>query len=192
MATPRKLPPAHPRVKICGITTPEDLLLADSAGADYAGLILAPGSKRRVSAEALAAMGRLAVRIKRVGVFVRATPREIAHAVRVGHLQVVQLYHCTFRRAGVEVWHATPLDGRKSAIVLDAAPGQGRVGNWKKAARMARRRNIVLAGGLGPENVAAAISTVHPWAVDTASGTEAAPGRKDPHKVNAFIRKAKP
>lgn len=179
------------RVKICGITTPEDLRLADTAGADYAGIILAPGSKRFVSAEQLAALGRVPTRCKRVGVFVRATPREIARAVRLGRLDAVQLYHGTFRRAGVEVWHVRPLPGRCAAVVLDAAPGQGQVGDWAAAARFARRRRVVLAGGLTPENVAQAVEAVRPWCVDTASGTEARAGIKDPNKVNDFIRKAK-
>ena len=180
------------RVKICGITTPEDLALVDAAGADYAGIVLVPGSKRFVSPAALAALGRVPVRLKRVGVFVRAKPRAIAAAVRLGRLDVVQLYHCTFRRAGVEVWHATPGPWRRAPIVLDAAPGMGRVGDWPKAARIARRRRVILAGGLSPENVAEAIATVHPACVDTASGTECAPGRKDAQKVKDFIRKAKP
>ena len=178
------------KTKICGITTPEDLRLAAEAGADYAGIILAPGSKRYVSPAQLAALGQTPAAIRRVGVFVRAKPREIARAVRLGRLSVVQLYHCTFRRAGVSVWHATAQRGRKEAIVLDAAPGCGRVGDWAKAARLAKRTRLVLAGGLSPENVAQAAAAVHPWCVDTASGTEAAPGRKDAGKVHDFIRKA--
>lgn len=179
------------RVKICGITTPEDLRLADAVGADYAGFILSPGYRRSLSAEQLAELGRVPTRCKRVGIFVRATPRTIARAVRLGRLDVVQLYHCTFRRAGVEVWHVRPLPGRCAAVVLDAAPGQGQVGDWAAAARFARRRRVVLAGGLGPENVAQAVAAVHPWCVDTASGTEARAGIKDPQKVKDFIRKAK-
>lgn len=179
------------RVKICGITTPEDLRLADAAGADYAGFILSPGYRRSLSAEQLAELGRVPTRCKRVGVFVRATPREIARAVRLGRLDAVQLYHGTFRRAGVEVWHVRPLPGRCAAVVLDAAPGQGQVGDWAAAARFARRRRVVLAGGLGPENVAQAVEAVRPWCVDVSSGTEAEPRRKSPEKVLDFIRKAK-
>lgn len=177
------------RVKICGITTADDLRLADGAGADYAGFVLWPGSKRYVPPERLAELGRVPVRLRKVGVFVRATPRAIARAVRLGGLDVVQLYHCAFRRAGVEVWHATP--GGRGTVVLDAAPGEGRVGDWPKAARRARARRVVLAGGLTPDNVAEAVRTVRPWCVDVAGGTEATPGAKDPQKVHDFIRKAK-
>ncbi len=177
------------KVKICGITTPEDLRLAEAAGADFAGIVLVPGSGRYVPPERLAALGRVPVRLRKVGVFVRATPREIARAVRLGGLDVVQLYHCAFRRAGVEVWHATP--GGPGTVVLDAVPGAGRVGDWPRAARLARTRRVVLAGGLTPDNVAAAVRAVRPWCVDVASGTEAAPGVKDARKVFDFIRKAK-
>lgn len=177
------------RVKICGITTADDLRLADVAGADYAGFVLYPGSKRYVPLERLEELGRVPTYLKKVGVFVRATPREIARAVRLGGLNVVQLYACTFRRAGVEVWNATP--GGHGTMVLDAAPGEGRVGDWRKAARRARTCRVVLAGGLTPDNVDEAVRTVRPWCVDVAGGTEAAPGIKDRQKVFDFIRKAK-
>lgn len=177
------------RVKVCGITTVEDLRLADEAGADFAGFVLVKGSKRYVSQEQLAELGQVPVRLKKVGVFVRATPREIARAVRLGKLDIVQLYHSTFRRAGVEVWHATKAG--HGPIVMDAAPGAGKVGDWPKAARLARRQRLILAGGLTPDNVAEAIRAVRPWCVDGASGTEAQPGIKDPAKVKDFIRKAK-
>lgn len=178
------------KVKICGITNTDDLLLADAAGADFAGFVLCPGSKRFVPPGRLAELARVPVRLRRVGVFVGAAPAEIAAACRLGRLDVAQVYGCAFRRAGVAVWHAAP--GRhRGVVVLDAAPGQGRVGDWARAARLARTRRLVLAGGLTPENVAAAVAAVRPWCVDVAGGTEAAPGLKDPQKVLDFIRKAK-
>lgn len=177
------------RVKVCGITSADDLRLADDAGADFAGFVLVKGSKRYVSPERLAELGQEPVRLKKVGVFVRATPREITRAIRLGKLDIVQLYHCTYRRAGIAVWHATPAG--RGTIVVDAAPGAGKVGDWPKAKRLARRQQVVLAGGLTPENVAEAVAAVKPWCVDGASGTEARPGVKDPEKVKDFIRKAK-
>ena len=179
------------KVKICGITTPEDLLLADRAGADYAGIVLASGSKRQVSLERLRELGAVPFRLKRVGVVVLATPRQIARAILLGRLTVVQLYGCSFRQAGIEVWYATPGKHARHTIVLDAYPGLGRVGDWNHAARVARTRRMVLSGGLTPDNLDAAIQTVHPWCVDVSSGTEASPGHKDHQKVLAFIRKAK-
>lgn len=178
------------KVKICGVTTPEDLALVDAAGADFAGFVLWPHSKRFVGLDRLAELARVPVRLRRVGVFMDATPAEISEAVRVGRLDVVQLYRCTYRRAGVGIWRATPGPAAE-AVVLDAAPGQGVVGDWARAARLARRCRLILAGGLTPGNVADAVAAVRPWCVDTAGGTEAAPGRKDPNKVYDFIRKAK-
>ena len=178
------------KVKVCGVTAPEDLALVDAAGADFAGFVLWPHSKRFVGLDRLAELARVPVRLRRVGVFMDATPAEISEAVRVGRLDVVQLYRCTYRRAGVGIWRATPGPAAE-AVVLDAAPGQGVVGDWARAARLARRCRLILAGGLTPGNVADAVAAVRPWCVDTAGGTEAAPGRKDPNKVYDFIRKAK-
>ena len=178
------------KVKICGVTTPEDLALVDAAGADFAGFVLWSRSKRYVGLDRLAELARVPVRLRRVGVFMDATPAEVAHAVRIGKLDIVQLYGCPFRPTGIPIWRATPGPAAE-AIVFDAAPGQGIVGDWTRAARLARRWRLVLAGGLTPDNVAAAVAAVRPWCVDVAGGTEAAPGRKDPNKVYDFIRKAK-
>jgi phosphoribosylanthranilate isomerase len=69
--------------------------------------------------------------------------------------------------------------------------GSGRTGNWGLAARAARTHRVVLAGGLTPDNVAAAIATVRPWGVDVSSGVEQRPGRKDQARVRAFITAAR-
>jgi phosphoribosylanthranilate isomerase len=68
--------------------------------------------------------------------------------------------------------------------------GTGQVGDWDAAAAVATARPILLAGGLRPENVAAAIAAVHPWGVDVASGVESSPGRKDAAKMRDFVRAA--
>lgn len=70
--------------------------------------------------------------------------------------------------------------------------GAGETGDWQLAAELARRHRLLLAGGLRPDNVAAAIRQVRPWGVDTASGVEAAPGRKDHARLRAFVAAAKP
>ena len=137
------------KVKICGVTTPEDLALVDAAGADFAGFVLWPRSKRYVGLDRLDELAHVPVRLLRVGVFMDATPAEVARAVRIGKLDIVQLYGCPFRPAGIPVWRATPGPAAE-AIVFDAAPGQGIVGDWGRAARLARRRRLVLAGGLTP------------------------------------------
>ena len=179
------------KVKICGITTPEDLRNVDGAGADFAGFVFYAKSPRFVSEAQMRELSRVPVRLKKVGIFVRTAPAVIARMVELGGLDVVQLYGCAFRRAGVEVWQAVPGRHPKQVIVLDTAPGKGNVGDWQQAARLARTRRLVLSGGLTPENVEAAIRAVKPWCVDVSSGTESTFGHKDMEKVTAFIRKAK-
>ena len=81
------------KVKICGVTSPEDLALVDAAGADFAGFVLWPRSKRHVTLGRLAELARVPVRLRRVGVFMDATPAEVARAVRVGRLDVLAEAH---------------------------------------------------------------------------------------------------
>jgi phosphoribosylanthranilate isomerase len=88
-----------------------------------------------------------------------------------------------------EAWQVSAL--LLDAWVAGAYGGTGETFNWNLAAAVARRRSVILAGGLTPENVAEAVRSVRPHAVDVSSGVEAAPGRKDPEKVRAFVRRAK-
>jgi phosphoribosylanthranilate isomerase len=207
------------KIKICGVTWPDDAAQIAAAGADYIGLNFWPRSKRylvpdRAPAVAAAARGASPSpgTVQLVGVFVNASLGEIVAAVRDVALDAIQLHGdespedivAIGRATGVSIWKsiavgelrdverldAWPVD----AIVLDApAPGRGGAGkvfDWSLA-REARRRypasQLVLAGGLDPHNVAAAIDAVNPWAVDVASGVESAPGSKDAAKVVAFI-----
>jgi phosphoribosylanthranilate isomerase len=149
--------------------------------------------------------------VLRVGVFVDATREEIARAVDAAALDVVQLHGDEPpealaglpRRAikairvgpGFKAADALAYEGRAAGLLLDTRlpeggppGGTGRTFDWS-AVREVRERAawLVLAGGLDAENVGAAIAAVHPDAVDVSSGVEAAPGRKDPAKVRAFI-----
>jgi phosphoribosylanthranilate isomerase len=72
-----------------------------------------------------------------------------------------------------------------------AKSGQGETVDWSRAAKIAERGNMILAGGLGPDNVADAIRAVRPWGVDVSSGVESAPGQKDPRLIQAFITAAR-
>ncbi len=207
------------KIKICGVTLAEDAARIAAAGADFLGLNFWSGSKRRVSAEvaaAIAAAARAAGPVQIVGLFVDSGAAEIAAVHARVELDVIQLHGAetpedaaaVARAVGRPVWKAiaagAPADLEQlavwpvDAILLDTpTPGRGGSGltfDWSlaSAARAADpTRRIVLAGGLHAGNVAAAIAAVGPWAVDVASGVEAAPGVKDAAKVAAFIAAAR-
>lgn len=205
-------PPAPVRVKLCGFTRPADAAAAVRAGADYLGLNFWPRSKRFVSGDAAAAVAeaaRAAGPVTLVGLFVDQAEAEIvATAARLG-LAVVQLHGdeapalgAALAAHGLEVWKAHAVAGAADVARLGAWPaaahlldapsagrgGSGQTFDWALAARaVADGHRVVLAGGLTPANVAAAVAVVRPWAVDTASGVEQAPGLKDADKMAAFV-----
>jgi indole-3-glycerol phosphate synthase/phosphoribosylanthranilate isomerase len=166
---------SRPLVKVCGLTTEEDVALAVDAGADLCGFILVDESPRRapsvlpVPAEVLS-----------VAVFV-GEPEETG-------ADLVQLYE---REAGrVRGRDAVLLrEGEQVARVLDLPWDEPDARHFERAA--ASEGRIVLAGRLGPDNVAEAVRKVRPWAVDAASQLEREPGRKDPQKVRAFVAAAR-
>jgi phosphoribosylanthranilate isomerase len=200
------------RVKICGITRPADARLAADLGAWALGMVFWPGSPRVCAigdAEAIGAEFRR--RLQLAGVFVNATLDEVgATADRCG-LTLVQLHgdegpaYCreAARRTGCRVMKAVRV--RDAAQVRDlqrfhtdfhlldaysprTPGGTGETFAWELVREHGADPPVVLSGGLTPENVGEAIAAARPFAVDTASGTEAEPGRKDPAKVKAFFR----
>ena len=207
------------KIKICGVTRPDDAARIAEAGVDFIGLNFWPSSKRYLPPErapAVAAAARAASPssgvVQLVGVFVNASLDEIAAIARDVALDVIQLHgdESPDDAAAIDqatqrpVWKAIAVAGPDDlaslgmwsvdALLLDAPAvgrgGAGKVFDWALA-RAARQshpmRRLVLAGGLGPHNVAAAIDAVGPWAVDVASGVESAPGLKDAAKVAAFV-----
>lgn len=145
-----------------------------------------------------------------VGVFVNAAREEILEATRVLALDRVQLHGDEtndFAAAlGVPVYRAVAIAGdgdvRRAeesfgdrVLVDTKVPGlrggSGQVFDWSLAVGLAARKRVVLAGGLGPENVAEAVRTVRPFGVDTASGVESAPGQKDAELVRRFVLAAR-
>jgi indole-3-glycerol phosphate synthase / phosphoribosylanthranilate isomerase len=163
----------RPLVKVCGLTREEDVAAAAEAGADLAGFVLAE-SPRRAKAPLPVPETMLSV-----GVFV-------GEAEDVG-TDLVQLY-------AEENGHrsrdgALLRDGETVAKVLDLPWLEGDEGHIERAARAEGR--VLLAGGLGPDNVRAAIDVVRPWAVDASRSTEASPGIKDHEKVRAFVEAAR-
>lgn len=204
---------AFGRVKVCGITDPADLAVAADAGASHAGLIMVPGTPRAVTfgeAEAIAAEAG-ASRI--VGVFRDERAMNVARVADALRLHAVQLhgqedeeYIKLLRRhlpAGCEIWAASAV-GRAVAAPRPGADrtlfdsslagrtgGTGRRFDWTRVKGRPELGRGLLAGGLGPENAAAA-SRVGAWALDVGSGVEACPGRKDKGKVRAFFDALRP
>ena len=199
---------SRPKVKICGVRTPEEAELAVALGADFLGLnfhppsprCLAPAAARRV---ADAVRGRATL----VGVFVHQDAAEIAAVDAAVGLDLIQLHG--EHDAGVERRFA----GRAIRVVrVDGAPEADAVAGaadlwgflfdtrhpslwggtgegWDSGAvgRLALDRPCFIAGGLGPDNVRAAVDAARPWGIDACSGVEASPGRKDPDRLRRFF-----
>ena len=201
------------RIKICGITNLEDAILSAALGADALGFIFYPKSPRQVAPEtAREIIAQLPPFVAAVGVFVdeaAAVVQEVA--AKVG-LDWVQLHgqespdYC--RNLGRKVIKGFRIQdedslrrladyqGAAQALLLDAykkgqVGGTGTAFDWRLAREAQKYGRIILAGGLTPENVAQAINIALPAAVDAASGTEAAPGKKDPAKLRAFFKAIK-
>jgi len=200
------------RIKICGITSPEDALTAVEAGADALGFVFYKESPRHIfPEEAARIINLLPPFVQAVGLFVNEAPEIVNQISRNCGLGLVQLHgdetpdYCKMIEQRVmkafRIRSLTCLDPiadyRLSGCLLDAySPaafgGTGKRFNWEIACEaMIRGHRIVLAGGLTPDNVAEAIRQVKPYAVDVSSGVEVAPGKKDVDKVREFIRNAK-
>ena len=193
-------------VKICGITRAEDAMLAARLGATAIGFIFWPSSPRLVTTEqARSIVEALPPQVTTVGVFVNAGRDEIERAAAASRLGAVQLHgdeSPDFARSlSPRVIKAIPLDDHAeervgawpdTTILLDAHDplkrgGTGRVIDWERAAVIARSHLVILAGGLGPANVADAVARVRPAGIDVSSGVESAPGIKDPIKLRALF-----
>lgn len=201
----------HTRVKICGITRPEDARVALAAGAHALGLVFYSQSPRAVTAEQATAVALAAGPFATlVGLFVNASEADVEQVLDRVPLQLLQFHgdesarQCTrFGRPYIKAIRMRPeLDleaamaahPQASGFLLDAyrkgvPGGTGETFDWQRVPRSADRP-IILAGGLTPDNVAEAVATTQPYAVDVSGGVERAPGRKDPGKVARFIGNA--
>ena len=203
------------RIKICGVTLPDDAAAVAAAGVDFIGLNFWPESKRYLNparAPLLAGVVRAMGHAKLVGVFVDPEPDEVLAVAAFVELDIIQLHGDEDPDAvkrivdavARPVWKAITVRSacdlehldvwQVDALLLDApTPDRGGAGaSFDHAlARDARARfphlKIMLAGGLAADNVGVAITQVQPWAVDVASGVEAAPGVKDRSKLAAFV-----
>ena len=203
------------RVKICGITNPDDAAAAVEAGADALGFVFHRKSPRYVEPQVVKAIvASLPPFILPIGVFVNEEPKVVRDLMDVCGLALAQLHgaesagYC--ETLGRPVMKAIRLKDRASLLALaeykgraqvrgflldafapDVYGGTGHTTNWSIASEIAKSMTVILAGGLTPENVAAAIGTVRPYAVDVSSGVEATPGNKDHGKLRAFVQAAK-
>ena len=204
--------------KFCGLTRAEDALAAGQLGASYIGVILAGGPRQLTVERARTVLDGCASPAKRVGVFARSSPNEIAKVVRQLKLDIVQLHddptaddvQAVRAAAGARVWaviriadslpsETDSLFGAADAVVLDARVvgalgGSGVAIPWAAIARQVgavrRGRSLVLAGGLRPDNVATAVQALAPDVLDVSSGVESAPGIKDHARMRAFAAAA--
>jgi phosphoribosylanthranilate isomerase len=207
---------AAPRVKICGITNLADAELAVGLGAWALGMIFYEGSPRRCSAqEAQAIAATLRRRVELCGVFVNAPLGEVVELNEQLGLSLVQLHgdegpsFCeeVRRRTGARIIKAAQvagsgdvrdverfhvdfhlLDARAKAKAREGMRGgTGETFDWELLRARRSKVPLILSGGLTAENVAEAIAATDPYAVDSASGTELAPGHKDPEKLQALF-----
>jgi phosphoribosylanthranilate isomerase len=202
------------RVKICGITRFEDARLAIELGADALGFNFYEKSPRCLApADAWKILRKLPALVSTVGVFVNWDSASIIALAKSLRLSAVQLHGDESAAVTVECARHFPVikafrteskfqfrhfgaHNAAASFLLDAAisetksknyGGTGRLADWNIAKRAAEKFPILLAGGLTPENIAEAILTVRPYAVDVASGVESHPGKKDPAKLRLFF-----
>jgi phosphoribosylanthranilate isomerase len=198
----------HLFVKICGITSEADALLAVSLGASALGFMFAP-SPRQVSVHLAGDIAkRLPEHVLTVGVFRDEAPQRVVEAVRIAGLGAAQLHgHETAEetqwvrarvptvikafRAGERAIARFEEFGADFLLVDGDNPGSGQVFDWRLAEGVADHDRLIVCGGLRPGNVADAVTHLRPAGVDVSTGVESAPGRKDPLLVRDFIVNAR-
>jgi len=202
-------------IKICGITNLEDALTAVDAGADAVGFVFYEKSPRRVDPEKVREIAnQLPQRVEKVGVFVDRYEDAICDCAEKAGLTMVQLHgdnedpHAADlvvrRRPDLKVLVAVSMfdpvpEGRAlmwdpdsvHAYLADSGGGTGKTFDWEKSRKsidvLKSLSRVVVAGGLNSANVERPLRILQPWGVDVSSGVESEPGRKDPHKVRAFV-----
>ena len=200
------------RVKICGITNPFDARLAVHAGADAIGVIFAESPRRVSVGTAREIVEVIPPLVDVVALFMDAPARDVRDICSQLAIRTIQLHGfespeyirelsrdfriikaCSLQ-AGEDLALIDPYGA--DAYLIDSrrptgAGGTGRTCNWELAATAAERHIVVLAGGLGSDNVAQAIRVVRPFAVDCSSRLEERPGRKDPEKIRRFVEEVR-
>lgn len=199
-------------VKICGVTSEEDALLAVAMDADAIGFNFVSGSPRQIAVQKARDIARrLPGDALTVGIFRDEAPERVVAVVNEAALRGAQLHGRESIEATRYVAERVPFvvkafaagspqvdrvaDYGVEVVMLDGArPGSGETWDWDLADRLPPGQKVLLAGGLHPENVADAVARVRPWGVDVASGVEregGPSGRKDPRKVRLFVANAR-
>jgi phosphoribosylanthranilate isomerase len=196
----------HIRVKICGITHPDDAQAAVDAGADLIGLNFVPGSPRELQIKtAVEISDRVAGQVERVAIFRDAMPDEIERVLRRVELERLQ-FHGSESEEDVEAIDLPVIKSIRGAdpeaaeaypgtiLLLDhpsGPAGSGQAWNWSESLHLIEQgHDVILAGGLNPDNVGAVLGEFEdllPWGVDVATGVEGDAPRKDPVRVAAFV-----
>jgi phosphoribosylanthranilate isomerase len=204
--------PCPIEIKICGLTNTADALCAVDNGASWLGFVFYDKSPRHVTCEQVKAIrANLPAWTRLVGVFVNASRGAVCRIATACNLHAVQIHGdeaaTDFGDLPLPVWRAVratekaawipdPADWPAMRYVVDAMHpsaygGTGTVADWNSAAILAARFPCMLAGGLTPDNVGAAIRRVNPLGVDVSSGIETAPGRKNHNKIKEFMAAAR-
>ena len=187
-------------IKICGLRDERHVAVAVEAGAGALGFVFAESSREVTPKIARSISNAVPRNVKRVAVMLHPANDEWQRVLQQFEPDVLQTDAEDFNAlevpASVECWpvyregQSRP-DVAGTWVYEGPKSGQGETVNWSAAARLARSGGMILAGGLGPENVAVAIETVRPSGVDVSSGVESAPGQKDSRLIKEFISAAK-
>ncbi|MDD1723667.1 MAG: phosphoribosylanthranilate isomerase [Methanospirillum sp.] len=187
------------RVKICGITRPEDARIAEKAGADAIGVVMFSDSPREVDVATAASIFRAAGPFMgRVCVSHTGSPDDLSRMLDLNPtaVQISSPLAVPKERTFQVIRVIEPGDGipeDADALIIDASRGSGRLYDQSYVSDVMNSTSlpVILAGGLTPENVRKAIRSIRPYAVDVASGVESAPGIKEQTKVFEFVKRAK-
>lgn len=195
------------KIKICGLTTPQEAEWVSKAQADYAGMVLFfPKSKRNITIEqAKEIMKSLSSKIQKVAVVVSPSALQIKEIQEAG-FDIVQIHGQVFSEAlgilqipflrafnvdNMQEWERYEAESKCVGYVFDAVkPGSGETFDWSSIPNLPEDgKPYLLAGGLNPDNVGSAVAAMHPYGVDVSSGVESDSGMgKDPEKIEAFVK----
>ena len=184
------------RIKFCGLQTFDDIKVANEIQPEYVGFVFAPKSKRRVTVDVAEKLrASLSTKIQAVGVFVNQNFQTVGELLNANIIDAAQLHgdesenyirnlRAVTDKPIIKAFRVDTLaDTSADFVLIDAGAGDGKTFDWRRVTNFGRE--FFLAGGLNPENVAAAIELLHPFAVDVSSGIET-DGRKDFGKMTAF------